>query len=441
MSRKEMIDICESVLKTAGRAGASDCRVSFNKRRFVEVDYREHKPELVSEASTQNIDIQVFVDGCYSSRRTSDLRTNALKTFVSDTVEAARLLEKDPFRSLPDPGYYKGRTDKDLKIFDPKFNTVTPDQRHAIARDLENACIKAGGDKVISVNTTVYDVVDEEIVITSNGFSGEKKSTLCYAVGEMTLQDEGDRRPNGYDYALGRSYSELPSCSELGKMTASRTMDLMGCKKIPTETLPVIIENRNVSNVLNQFISAMSGRALQQKQSFLLEKEGKKIGSDIFALVDDPHIIGGLGSSTYDSDGFATKKRTMVEKGVLNEYFIDWYRSRKLGVEPTTGSPSNLVLPPGERSLAEIMKDLGRGILINGFIGGNFNSNTGDFSIGITGKLFDKGEFTQNVAEMNIAGNHLEFWNKLVEAANDPWTYSNIRTPSLVFNDIVVSGI
>ena len=257
----------------------------------------------------------------------------------------------------------------------------------------------------------------------------------------MTIQGEGDRKPNGYEYAVGRSYKKLPSCSELGKRVASRTMDLLGAKKIPTETLPVIIENRNVSNLLDYFTSAMSGNALQQKQSFLLDKKGKKVGSDIFTLVDDPHIIEALGSCTYDGDGFATKKRTMVEKGVLNEYFIDWYRSRKLGVEPTTGGPSNLLLPPGNRSLEEIMKDLGRGILINGFIGGNSNSNTGDFSVGITGKLFDKGEFVQNVAEMNIADNHLKFWNKLVEAANDPWTYSSIRMPSLVFEDIVVSGI
>jgi len=131
----------------------------------------------------------------------------------------------------------------------------------------------------------------------------------------------------------------------------------------------------------------------------------------------------------------------MVEKGVLNEYYIDWYRSRKLGVEPTTGSPSNLILPPGKRSVAEIMKDLGRGIVINGFIGGNSNSNTGDFSIGITGRLLEKGEFTQAVSEMNIADNHLQFWNKLAEAANDPWTYSSWHMPSLVFTDVVVSGL
>ena len=167
----------------------------------------------------------------------------------------------------------------------------------------------------------------------------------------------------------------------------------------------------------------------------------RKIGSDIFTLVDDPHIAGAMGSKLYDGDGFATKKRTMIGNGVLKEYYIDWYRSRKLGVEPTTGGTSNLVLPPGKRPVEDIMKDLGRGILINGFIGGNSNSNTGDFSIGITGTLFEKGEPVQAVAEMNIADNHLEFWNKFSEAANDPWTYSGWIMPSLVFTDVVVSGV
>jgi hypothetical protein len=45
------------------------------------------------------------------------------------------------------------------------------------------------------------------------------------------------------------------------------------------------------------------------------------------------------------------------------------------------------------------------------------------------------------VAEMNIAGNHLQFWPKLAEVANDPWPYSFMRTPSLVFIDVVVSGV
>jgi PmbA protein len=438
---KEMINLCEFVLKTAKEAGADDCGVGISKSRFVEVQYREHKPETVKEATTQGIGIDIYVNSRYSSQSSSDLRKDALKSFVYNVVETAKLLEEDPYRSLPDPKYFEGRKDIDLQILDPEYKKITPELRHSMAKELEESCLEAGGEKAISVTSQVYDSFNEETILSSNGFKGETKSTTCFAYAEMTAQDEGDRRPNGYHYAVNRALNKLPSCTEIGKQTAARTMKLMGGKKLKTETLPIIIENRNVGRILNGFVSAMRGFALQQKRSFLLNKKGEKLGSDVFTLIDDPHIIGGLGSRLYDGDGFATKKRSMVEKGVLKEFYIDWYRSRKLEVEPTTGGTSNLVIPPGKRSVAEIMKDLGRGILINGFLGGNSNSNTGDFSIGITGILFENGEPKQAVAEMNMADNHMEFWKKLAEAANDPWTNSSWRMPSLVFNDVVVAGV
>jgi len=111
------------------------------------------------------------------------------------------------------------------------------------------------------------------------------------------------------------------------------------------------------------------------------------VGSEKLTLIDDPFIPGGLGSRTFDGQGIAAKKMVMIEAGVLREFYVDWYYGRKLGWEPTTGSPSNLVIPAGKRSVKEIMKDLGRGIFVTGFIGGNSNSTTGDFSIGIIGQL------------------------------------------------------
>jgi len=185
----------------------------------------------------------------------------------------------------------------------------------------------------------------------------------------------------------------------------------------------------------------MSGRSIQQKQSFLADKKGQKVGSEKLTLIDDPFIPGGLGSRTFDDQGIAAKKMVMIEAGVLREFYVDWYYGRKLGWEPTTGSPSNLVIPAGKRSVKEIMKDLGRGIFVTGFIGGNSNSTTGDFSIGIIGQFFEKGEIVHPVSEMNIADNHLKFWPRLVEAANDPYPYSQMRFPSLVFSDVVVSGL
>jgi PmbA protein len=439
--KKELYDLAAWAIKAAKAAGAENCRASISSQRFVSINYRERKPENIKEASTRNLGIELFVNGRYSSQSTSDLRQNALKDFISKAVATTKLLAEDPFRTLPDPKYYQGRVELDLGLVDPDYKKFTPEERHSMVKAVEQSCLEKAGPKVISVTAGGYDSHQEYILMASNGFEGYLEATVYQAGAQVTVQDEGDRRPMGFNYVVAVKRKGMPSPEKIGAEAAVRTLDLLGGKKIKTETLPIIVENRNVPSILNGFLQAMFGAFIQQKQSFLADKKGKNIGSNCFTIIDDPFIKGGLGSQLFDNDGFATKKRTMIDSGVLKEFFVDWYYSRKLAWEPTTGGPSNLVIPPGKRSVKEIMKDLGRGIFITGFIGGNSNSTTGDASIGISGKLFENGEPVQSVAEMNIAGNHLEFWTKLVEVANDPWIYSSWRTPSLVFKDVVVSGI
>ena len=438
---KELYDLAAWTTKTAKAAGAENCRVGIDSQRFVNISYRERKPENIKEASTRNLGIELFVNGRYSSQSTSDLRQNALRDFISKAVATTKLLAEDPYRTLPDPKYYQGRAELDLGLVDPDYKKFTPEERHNMVKAIEESCLEKGGPKVISVTAGEYDGNSESILMASNGFEGYYESTFYQAGAQMSVQDEGDRRPMGFSYASSVKRKGLPSPEIIGAEAAERTLDLLGGKKIKTETLPIIIENRNVPSILNGFLAAMFGANIQQKRSFLADKKGKNIGSNCFTIIDDPFVKGGLGSQLFDGDGFATKKRTMVASGVVKEFYVDWYYSRKLGWEPTAGGPSNLVIPAGKRSVKEIMKDLGRGIFITGFIGGNSNSTTGDASIGIIGKLFENGEPVQSVAEMNIAGNHLEFWNKLVEVANDTWVYSPWRMPSLVFKDVVVSGI
>ncbi|MGB6865845.1 MAG: TldD/PmbA family protein [Candidatus Aminicenantaceae bacterium] len=438
---KEIRDLAAEAIKTAKSAGVNDCRVGINSQRQVEVSYREHKPETIKEASTKGLSVEIFVDNRYSIQSTSDLRKDALADFITNAVATTKLLAEDPYRTLPDPKYYEGREERDLGTLDPGHETFTSEARHDMVKSIENACFAKGGDKVVSVTASEQDYYAEGLLIASNGFEGYEASTVYVAGAEMTVQDEGDRRPEGFDYVVSTSRKELPSPEEIGAGAAKRTLDLLGGKKIKTETLPIILENRNVPRLLGGFLQAMSGNSIQQKRSFLSDMKGKKVGSKHFTIFDDPFVKGGLGSTTFDNDGFATKKRVIIDKGVLKEFYVDWYYSKKLGWEPTTGGPSNLIVPPGTRSVKEIMKDLGRGIFITGFIGGNSNSTTGDASIGIIGHLFEGGVSVQAVSEMNISDNHLKFWQRLAEVANDPWPYSGQRTPSLVFTDVVVSGV
>ncbi len=434
-------ELADWVISRTLKAGANDCKVSLSRRRAVEINYRDRKPEVIKEATTQGLYLEVFANNRYAAQSTPDFRSKTLETFITDLVGNAAIMEEDPFRTLPEPKYYEGRSQTDLQLADPDYGSLTPEERHSMAKAVENACLANGGDRVISVEAGEYDESYEEFVKTSNGLEGSSRGTYCNVGASMTAQDEGDRRPAGYNYIGCRYKSDLPPMEVVGAEAARRTLDLMGGKKIATTKIPVILENRGAGRVLNGLVGPMSAGNIQQKRSFLAEKKGMPIGSRFLSVIDDPFIPRGLGSRYYDNDGFPARKRTLISEGVLNEFLVDWYYSRKLGWEPTSGSMSNIIIPPGTRSTGEIIKDLNRCIVVTDYIGGNSNSTTGDFSVGIIGKLYEKGEFVRNVAEMNIADNHMNFWNRLVEVANDPWIYSQSRFPSLVIEDVVVAGI
>ncbi|HLN21635.1 MAG TPA: TldD/PmbA family protein [Bacteroidales bacterium] len=434
-------ELSEWVINRTLKAGASECKVSLSKSRIVEINYREHKPDVLREATTRNLDLEILFNRKYARQSTPDFRMSTLDTFINDLIENAGIMEEDPYRTLPDPELYSGRSTANLDLTDPGYDKLSAEERHEMAMKAENACFEYGGDKIVSVEAAEYDAKSEEYIRTSNGFEGFTEGTGFQVGASMYAQDSGDRRPTGYAYAYGTHKGDLPSPESIGKEAASRTLDQFGAKKVATMTVPVIVENRIAETILGFLLDPLSGRSIQQKRSFLADKKGQKIGSSLFTVSEDPFIPRGIGSKLYDNDGFPTRKRDLFKEGVLNDFMIDWYYSRKLDCTPTSGSITNILVSPGSQDLQSLIKDLPKCLLITGFIGGNSNSTTGDFSIGISGKLYEKGQFRQNVAEMNIADNHLNFWNKLVAVGNDTWTYSNIRIPSLVFDKIVVSGV
>ena len=425
---KQMYDLCKWVLDAVGKAGAKDSRVGLSKSRLVEIQYRDKKPEIIKQATTLQMGIDLFVAGRYSSQNTCDLRKDALKEFISDAVSTTKLIAEDQYRTLPAPKYYKGRADIDLQIADASIDDLSAEQKHTIVKAAENAAWSAGGDKVVTVEAGFNDEFDESVTLTSNGFSGDTMSTNFSVGVSVSVRDDDNRRPIAYDYAECHFYKKLPNPETIGANAARKA-------------IAKLIENQIAPRIIKGFFEALDGRNIYRKQSFLADKKGQKIGSDKFVLVDDPLILEGLGSRLYDGDGFAAKKRTIIEAGVLKDFYIDWYYSRKLGCEPTSGSTGNMIVPAGVRSVDEIIKDLGKGILVTDFLGGNSNPTTGDFSVGIFGQFFEGGKIVYPVSEMNIADNHLKFWHKLAECANDPWLYSEWRTPSMVFSDVVVSGV
>jgi PmbA protein len=80
------------------------------------------------------------------------------------------------------------------------------------------------------------------------------------------------------------------------------------------------------------------------------------------------------------------------------------------------------------------------GILVTGFLGGNSNGTTGDYSFGVQGFRVRGGQIAEPVAEMNISGNLTDLFKRLTAVGNDVYPYSTIRTPTLVFEGVQFAG-
>jgi PmbA protein len=313
-------------------------------------------------------------------------------------------------------------------------------KRIQIAREIEAAAL-GESERVISATAGYNDACSEMVKVHSNGFTGERESTFFSAGAEATLKDDANGRTEDYCYASTRLFRELPDPALLGGEAVKRAARKIGQSKIESGVYDMIVENRSVGRLMYYFYIPLRARSLQQKSSYLEGKLNQQIASDKLTIIDDPFIPRGIGSRHFDSEGIAARRRVIIDKGILKEYFIDTYYGKKLGMEPNSGSFSNISFQYGDLDLDGLVKAVKKGILVTNFIGGNANSTTGDYSFGIFGLYIENGKIIKPVNEMNITGNLDSLMKQIYLVGNDPYTYSSLRSPSLCFKDVSFSGI
>jgi len=439
MNNKERQELAMWAVEFAKKKGASEVAASINNSRSVEIEVREQKIETIKESTTNGLNLNIYRDHKYSGHSTNNLNKQELEKFITEAVEATKFLTADEYRELPDPSLYPSDLSKDLKLEDKSYLEVAPEKRVQISKEIEEIA-RSKSDKIISATGGFSDDYSESVLVHSNGLVAERASTSFWAGGSVTVKD-GDARPSGWHWGGSRFFNQIPSVEELGAKSAENALRKMGQTKIASGKYDMLIENRTAGRLLSMFFRPMQARALQQKSSYLDGMLGKQVASPALSIIDDPFIEGGFASRLYDGQGIAAKKRVMIENGILKEYYIDNYYGRKLGMTPNGGSSSNIRFNLGTRGFDEIVKGVENGIFVTSFNGGNSNSTTGDFSYGVSGFLVEGGKIVKPVNEMNISGNAKEFWNQLTELGNDPYKYSSLLSPTLVFKDIDFSGL
>ncbi len=439
MITKQHKDTARWSMEYALQNGCQAARVSIITAKSNEFEYRDTQIDQLTQSTRNKIYIEIFVDNKYGSFSTNRIEKSELETFIKEGIASTKYLSEDKYRQLPDAKRYYKPNGGDLDLFDKSYDNVATEKKIELAKQTVEE-IYGSDDRIISVSSNYDDGIGAEYMVTSNGFEGEATDSGYNLSVSVSLKTGGDARAESYWYDSTIYWEDLKK-EGIAKIALQRALRKIGQKKIASGIYDMLLDNTTSSRLLSPLIGAMYGSSIQQKNSFLLDKLGEKIVSDKFTIIDTPHVKRAFGARFYDGEGVATKEMTIIDKGVLNTYFIDTYNALKMGTEPTISSPSIIQTKLGNKSFDKLLQSVSKGIWVTGFNGGNSNATTGDFSFGVEGFLVENGVATTPISEMNITGNILTLWNNLVELGNDPRESSSWKIPSLLFSDVNFSGL
>jgi PmbA protein len=444
--------IVERALDTAKKAGASQTDVMLIESDDREVRVRGDEIEFVKQAQERGLGIRTLVGGRQGLQTaivsTSDLAPAAVDRMAEEAVALARETAPDPSAGLPEDGFASPIPDLDL--FDPRDRAVSIEARIEDAKRAE-AAARAVDPRIDNSEGSQASWGFARIVYgNSRGFM-EHYESASHGLFSEPLARDGDSMQRDYWMTAGRHLSDLEDAAVVGRKAAHRVLRRLGGKRVPTCEVPVLFDDITAPSLIGQLASCLNGYSIYRESSFLADRLGEKIASDLVTIIDDGRLPGGLGSKPFDGEGQATRRNVLVDGGRLETWLLDHYSARKLGMSSTgsasrgTGSAphagtTNLWLEPGEGKLDELIGEIDRGLLVTELIGMGFNPTTGDYSRGAAGLWIEKGEVVHPVEEITIAGNLGEMLCQIDRVGSELIRRGRTASPPLRISQMTVAG-
>ena len=399
--------------------------------------------------STRGLSLRGLYEGKMGYAATEAFDEEAVSQLVEAVKESAQLTEDDDVQEI-----YKGDEKyPEVNDYNPELDKVEESRKLDFVLELEKQA-KAKDPRILQLTYDLISSSSSEVrIVNSYGLDLRHKDNIVYAF-INALAKEGDRVVTGGGFAMDRDFEKL-SVEKIVDEAVEEAIFMLKASSVPSGSYRAIIHAKCMPDLLGVFSSVFSAEAAQKGMSLLSGKEGEIIASEAVTLMDDPLLSGGLASQPFDAEGVATKTKAVIENGKLTTLLHNLKTARKAGVK-TTGnaakagyagsvnvSPSNFYLKPGEKTLEEMMQDMGEGLVITEVSGLHSGANaiSGDFSLIAQGYTVKDGKKDAPVEQITVAGNFYQLLKNIRVVGSDLcFPGSAVGSPSVDVGEIAVAG-
>jgi PmbA protein len=437
-----LIDRVSALVDAAKAAGADAADAVAVRGRSTSVSVRLGKVESTEASEGDDVSLRVFVGQRVAS--VSATAASDPKVLAERAVAMAKVSPEDPYQGLADAALL-AKTVRDLDLYDP---TVIPaDRLKEDALAAEEAALAVPG-VTNSSGSGASAGLGGMVLATSHGFLGQYVGSR-FSRSASVIAGEGTHMERDYDYSSRLHFADLDSAEAIGKSAGERAVRRINPRKAQTGEVTVIFDPRVARGIAGHLAGAINGASVARKTSFLRDMMGKQVASAAITVIDEPARLRGQASRPFDGEGVDGQTLTMVDKGVLNHWFLSTSAARELGLvtngrgsrggSSVSPSSTNLSIEPGEQSPEALIASLKSGFYVTEVFGQGVNMITGEYSRGASGFWIENGELTYPVSEVTIASNLKDMFLRLVPADDLDRNYGT-AAPTLLIEGMTLAG-
>jgi PmbA protein len=331
------LSACEKVLTRAKSLHLDECEAFFVERKVTTVRVTDSEIAELKQSQERGLAVRIIHEKRICSAKTVNFENG--EEVLEKALQSVSLVKpKNFWKALPSSVKFSTVEN----TFDKKLAEISGVEASDIAQTMIDA---AKHQKVTTISGSLNIVSENIEIVNSNGLNCTDKAT--YIAGNINADsDYGTTPVSGVGAISSRTTSNF-SAGSVGREAAEMCINSINPESCEPETCSIIFEPYAIGELLAFVVSSnFNLKTYSEKRSCFADKIGKKIASEIFNLLDDPHHPEGIGSKPFDDEGIPTLPQYLIKSGNFANTFSDSFYAFKEGKE-TTGNASRMGAPMG----------------------------------------------------------------------------------------------
>jgi len=360
---RRRLALAEKVLLAAEKVGATEAEVLVlaNDSALTRFANSEIHQNVAETSATVNLRFVLGRRvGVATTGRTDD---DGLVALVEQAGSIARVVEElEDWSGLPEPQPIS----EAAGAWSEATAAASPESRADGVRAVIAAADAAGSVAYGSFSTGAETIA----VANSKGIRAVQRQTSAQLLTVSMAPNGG----TGYAETVAVDVGRIDAAA-IGREAAEKAHATQNPVAIDAGDWPVVLEEYAVVDVLDMLgYLGFSALAVQEERSFY--ELGRRIGSDLVTMVDDPADRNGL-PMAFDFEGVPKERISLVDRGLCVDVVYDSQTAARAGRRSTGHGlpapnpygpfPLHMVMSAGTSSREELIGGLERGLLVTRF--------------------------------------------------------------------------